>query len=260
MSFAVAGLVFAFTALGGLLGIRTREALPEHHLGAEAKELVRLCMGLVATMTALILGLVTASANGFYEEENAALHHSAADLVMLDHTLAEFGPETQEIREQIRETIAQRIEAAWSGHRSPAVATDAVGSESPGERVLQQILALSPRDEAQRWLQAEALALVADVIKTRWLSLTETTRTISPPFLVVIVFWLCVLFWSFGLFAPRNGTVLAALLLASISVAASVLLILEMQAPYSGLLQISSDPLRLALENLGGPAPGAAPR
>lgn len=71
------------------------------------------------------------------------------------------------------------------------------------------------------------------------------------PFLVVIVFWLSALFWSFGLFAPSNRTVTAVLLLAAVSVAASVLLILEMQTPFAGLMRLSSEPFEYVLAELG---------
>jgi hypothetical protein len=67
----------------------------------------------------------------------------------------------------------------------------------------------------------------------------------------VLVFWLAVLFTSFGLFAPRNGTVVASLFLGALSVAGSTLLILEMSEPFSGMVRISAQPLRFALAHLG---------
>jgi hypothetical protein len=71
------------------------------------------------------------------------------------------------------------------------------------------------------------------------------------PFLVVMVFWLAVIFASFGLFAPRNATVIATLFVCALSVSGAIFLILELDSPFSGLLQISDAPLRNAIAHLG---------
>ena len=249
-SIAIAFVVFLCTFAGGMLGIRSRESLPAHHLSSESKDVVRLCMSLIATMTALILGLVTASAKSSFDAEDTAFHSAAADIVVLDRTLAAYGPETAPLRDALRETLRARLDATKE-RGSPADADTAPGANQ-GEKLLGGILALAPKDDSQRWQQSQALSIGSEVIKTRWLSAIGEGNSVSTPFLVVIVFWLTTLFWSFGLFAPRNGTVTAVLLLSSLSVSASVFLILEMQTPFSGLLRISNAPLRFALQQLGG--------
>ncbi|HXK24222.1 MAG TPA: hypothetical protein VMS55_16250 [Myxococcota bacterium] len=249
-SIAIASLVFLCTFVGGMLGMRSREALPEHHLSSESKDVVRLCMGLIATMTALILGLVTASAKASFDAQDAAFHSAAADIVVLDRTLAAYGRETAPLRDALRETLRARLDATRE-QGSPADAGAEPGA-GQGERLLGGILALTPKDDGQRWQQSQALSIGSEVIKTRWLSAIGEINTVSTPFLIVIVFWLTTLFWSFGLFAPRNGTVTAVMMLSALSVSASVLLILEMQTPFSGLLRISNAPLRYALQQLGG--------
>ena len=71
------------------------------------------------------------------------------------------------------------------------------------------------------------------------------------PFLVVLVFWLTILFASFGLSAPLNTTVLTTLLVCVLSVAGAIFLILELDQPFAGLVQVPSAPLRNALAHLG---------
>ena len=85
----------------------------------------------------------------------------------------------------------------------------------------------------------------------RWTVVEQLGSSLQWPFLVVVVFWLAIIFASFGLFAPRNASVTAALFVAALSVAGSIFLILEMDRPYSGLVKISSAPLRTALAELG---------
>lgn len=246
---AIAAAVFAATFVGALLGMRISRALPEQHLDAGSKDVVRLCMGLIATMTALILGLVTASAKESFDSQGAALRTGAAEIVTLDRMLAAFGPAATAVRAELRALVAERLRAAEERGTSPA--ESGPGAGRGGEAVLRHILDLKPADDAQRWLQSQALGQASDVLRTRWASVTRASAPVPGPFLVVIGFWLTALFWSFGLFAPRNAMVIAVLALGAASVSACVFLILEMQTPFSGILAVSLDPLRYALEQLG---------
>ena len=247
--FLIALGVFASTFIGALLGIRSGNRLPEHHLSNESKDVVRICMSLIATLTALVLGLVTASAKEQFDAQDVGVRSVAASLLMLDSTLARFGPETQPIRNDLKHTLEVRIRMIWEQGLSPGSPVPA-GVKGPDD-FEDAVLALSPKNDRERWLQSQALSSVTDVLRTRWLALSGAQKAVPTPFLVVIAFWLVALFWSFGLFAPRNPTVIAVLMLASASVAASVLLILEMQTPFSGFLRISSAPLEYVLQMLG---------
>jgi len=93
--------------------------------------------------------------------------------------------------------------------------------------------------------------LAVDLGKTRWLMYEQETGSVSIPLLVVLVFWLTVIFISFGLFAPFNVTVVSSLFASALSVSGAIFLILEMYTPYEGLVQISNAPLRAALAHLG---------
>jgi uncharacterized membrane protein YGL010W len=110
-----------------------------------------------------------------------------------------------------------------------------------------RITALKPADEAQRFVQARALQLLGSLGDTRLLLSEQARAGISWPFLVVLVFWLVVLFVGFGLFARRNATLVIALLLGALSVSGAIFLILEMNRPYTGMMQISIEPIRYVL-------------
>ena len=251
-SIAVAAAVFAFTLAGAFVGMRSRAALPEHHLSNDSKSVVQLCMGLIATLTALVLGLVTASAKDSFDAQGSAVRTMAAGVLLLDRTLEEYGPETAIIRAEIQRALADRVAAIWTDDPPPPGATAAGVGVKTAFEIEREILALAPKDDAQRWAQSQALSTASDTLKTRLVSLTQQTSSVPTPFLLVITLWLSVLFWSFGLFAPRNATVLAVLVLTAASVSACVLLILEMQTPFTGFMQVSREPLLYALRNLGG--------
>lgn len=245
-------IVFACTFGGALLGIWLRTALPEHHLNAESRDTVKVGIGLIATMTALVLGLVTASAKNSFDAVDTAVKENAIEILALDRVLARYGPETGEIRVGLKNAMQARIEMIWpQGSSNPAnldPTHSGIGSKVEG--LADAIRSLHPRDDSQRTLQSRALDLAEALLKARWLVLAGTETSVPVPFLVILLFWLTIIFTSFGLFAPRNATVLAVLFVCAVSVGGAVFLVLEMDAPFDGLLKVSADPLRYAHAHL----------
>jgi hypothetical protein len=244
----VSAIIFLFIFGGAMLGMWLRTVLPEHHLDAETKDLVKLGVGLVGTMAALLLGLLVASAKSSYDAQRGELLQMAANTVLLDRRLAHYGPETGEVRGLFRVAMARMIGQIWPQDGKEG---GGIGSQHSGEVVFDKIHALTPRNDVQRTIQSQAESMAINIAQTRWLLFEQSGSSISTPFLVVVVFWLSVLFLSFGLFAPRNATALVTLFISAISVAGALFLILELDRPFSGLIQISSAPLRSALEVLG---------
>jgi hypothetical protein len=208
-------------------------------------------MGLVATMTALLLGLVTASARSAFDAQDLGVRNSAVNILTLDRFLARYGPETKPTRDLLRKALAFRVESTWPSDGSAGTGLNQKLSAPAIEEIENQIVALSPQNDGQRWFKGEALKLSEEVMKARWRILGSQTGAVPLPFLCVVIFWLTVTFASFGLYAPRNATVVAVLLVAAVSVGAAVFLILELDGPFHGVIKISSAPMRFALENLG---------
>ena len=248
---AVALVTLACTFGASLAASFVRSWLPPAHLSKESQDVVRLGIGLVATMTALLLGLVTAAARGTFDSHDNAVRNSAANLLTLDRHLARYGAETKPTRDLIQRAVAYRLETIWSNEGASASPLDTSDATPPVEEVENQILALTPQNDTQRWLKSEALKLSEEIVKTRWRVLGGSGGAVPMPFLVVVIFWLTVTFASFGLYAPRNFTVMFVLFVAAASVGAAVFLILELDGPFDGLIRVSSGPLRYALANLG---------
>lgn len=247
---AIAGFV-CFGVLGGAaLGVGLRGLLPAHHMSEESRQIVNVAIGLVATLSALVLGLLVASAKSSFDARNAEIKESAAKLVLLDHTLREYGPETRAVRDYVRTLTERRIEHTWNpsapGQPLAELRHDAAGAEQIRTKLWQ----LVPGTDAQRWLHARALALVADVEASRWMVVEASHASIPRPFLVVLAFWLAAIFCALGLFAPRNATVWVVLVVCAVSVSTAVLMILEMDQPFEGILTVSSAPLQSAVEEM----------
>src|SRR5579862_4269952 len=107
-------IIFFCIFSGGLVGMWLRGILPEHHLGAENKNLLQLSAGLIGTMAALLLGLLVASAKSSYDTRSTELTQMAADAILLDRALAHFGPATEQARGTLKMTVARTIDQIWS--------------------------------------------------------------------------------------------------------------------------------------------------
>ena len=127
---------------------------------------------------------------------------------------------------------------------------DTAEQSPPVEEVENQILRLSPENDTQRWFKSEALKLSEEIVKTRWRALGAAGGSVPIPFLMVVIFWLTVTFTSFGLYAPRNATVIAVLFVAAVSVAAAMFLIMELDGPFDGVIKVSSAPFRFVLAHI----------
>jgi hypothetical protein len=247
-SFAISLIVFLCVFGGAVAGTVVRGPLPSPHLSADSKETVKLAMGLVATMAALVLGLLVSSAKSSYDAKSAELTDMSARVILLDRVLAHYGPETKEARDVLRGGLVDSLDRIWPQERSR---TSEVIPPSTAEVLLDKIQALSPKDDTQRSLKTQALSMAMGIGQTRWLLFAQGATSVSKPMLMILVFWLTAIFISFGLFAPRNTTVIAAFSVSGLSVSCAIFLILEMYAPFGGLIEISSAPLRFALTHLG---------
>jgi Protein of unknown function (DUF4239) len=223
--------------------------LPEEHLSNDTKDVVKLGIALIATMAALVLGLLIASAKSTYDTRRNQLLQVSADIILLDRVLANYGAETKDARAILQRSVAAAIEQFWPATGDRPATPDRRASSV--EALVDKIQQLSPKSEAQRFLQNQALMMVLDLGRTRVLMFEQLDSSIPVPFLVVLVFWLAIIFASFGLFAPRNATVIAAFFVCALSVSGAIFLILELDRSFEGLLQVSSTPLRAALAQLG---------
>lgn len=241
-------VVFVCVFSGAMLGVLLQRLLPDRHLTAESKDVVRLAMGLVATTLALVLGLLIASAKNFYDIQTTEVTQLAANVLLLDRVLSHYGGEAGEARAALQKTVNSEIEFMW--RRNKAAESSQVTTRT-GETTLDKIQALSPKDDRQRSLQAQAVSLAIQIGQTRMLLYAQRQIPVPKPLLVMLIFWLIALFASFGLFAPRTLTVQVTLLIAAAAVCGAIFLILEMYHPYGGWIQLSDAPLRAALAQLG---------
>jgi len=248
---AIGLIVLVCTFGGALLGVLLRSVLPAHHTNDASKDVVKLVTGLIATLAALVLGLLVASSKNSFDTVNEGFRESAAKIILLDRALAQYGPETKELRELVKAGFTSRVEQYFPKGQAGNSALHSPEATAKMEGLQQRLRALSPQNDTQRALQSRALELSDAVTQARWLAIAHEENSIPTPFLVVLVFWLAVMFTSFGLFAPRNAIAITVLFLGAISLSAAIFLIEELSDPLEGFIAISRAPMDRAIGYLG---------
>jgi hypothetical protein len=244
-------VAFACIFGGTLLGMFVRIILPGHHVSDESKDAVKLGIGMIATMAALVLALLIASAKGNFDTRSSGLSQVGAQVILLDRIMAHYGPETMEARDLLRRNVSSVIARVWPEDKIEQAVAKTPEGRVDIDAVQDKLLQLSPRNDSQRWLHSRALQVSGDIAEGRWLLIEHRQSSVPMPFLVMLIFWLTFIFAGFGLFSPRNTTVIAVFLICALSAAGSLFLIMELDTPYVGLMKVSSAPLRNALAHLG---------
>ncbi|MBY5544826.1 DUF4239 domain-containing protein [Rhizobium leguminosarum] len=252
-SLLVGGLVFVFLSMATSIGLVVRGRLPDHHLNAESKDVIRLATAVVGTLSALTLGLLIASAKSSYDNAEVEMRTAAARVLLLDRVMAQYGPETDKARQLMRELIERRLSRGWTAETTDETSGNAPGEYQDIEAVQAVLRSLAPRGSVQHALQARAVEVSGMMAEAHWLLVESGEEGLPWAFVTVLVCWLSLLFATFGLQAPANLTVLSILLVCALSVAGAIFLVSDMANPDVGLIRVSDAPLQFAIERLGKP-------
>ena len=231
------------------IGMWLRRFLPEHHLSPNSRDTVKLAMGLVATMSALLLGLLVNSAKTSYDTTRTEVMQKASKYALLDRILAIYGPRAAEVRSDLPALFEESIRRTWPDDADIQAQSKRV--TEMGNAFYAAVLRLEARDDTERALKAQAVSLTLELGQLNSLMQAESTTSISKPMLVVVVLWLVIIFFGFSLVAPPNATANFALIASALCVAGALFLILELDHPFGGLMRISSEPMLNVLRQLG---------
>lgn len=236
---------------GVVLGLYIHSRLPDQHLSNDSKDTVKLGAAMIATLSALVLGLLISSAMSTFNTVEAEITQGSARIILLDRVLADYGPETKDARAQLRRSVASGIEDVWPEAKTTVPGMTLFEHANGMELVQARLRMLTPATDARRQLLVQAQQLSNELLQFRWLVIEQLQIGLPIPLLVTLVFWLTVLHVSFGLFAPRNATVIMVLLVTVLSVSSALFIILELNHPLTGMIKVSSAPLLKALELMG---------
>jgi hypothetical protein len=251
-SLLVTVIVFACLFSGALLGMALRLILPAHHLSQSSTDVIKLATGLMATLAALVLGLLISSANTSHNTIEGEYRSVLATIELLDRHLADYGPEAVSARDLLRHAVIRGFQVTWPQEDFGPQEPPRAGGRSGVEALQGNLLHLSPTTDAQKWLQSQSLQLLGALAQARLLLNDQEIGVALPtPLLVVLIAWATAIFISFGLFARPNATIIASLLIAALAVGGAIFMITELGSPFGGLMQISSAPAHAAIALLG---------
>ena len=250
-SVAFAGIVFVCTFGGAMIGMYASSRLPDHHLSPASTTVVRLAIAFVVALATLVISLMISSARTSFATKDAEYRRGTADLILLDRAMAHYGPETKGARDLLRRVAETKLREFWPEDSTPREQSCPIEIGAGIEQIEDALRALEPKDNAQRSLQARSLQISADIETLTWLLAEQGGSAVRWPTLVILVFWLTMIFISFGFSAPRNATVVATLFVCSLSIAGAMYLLVQLDRPYSGYIKVSSAPLRAAIDQLG---------
>ena len=254
MTIALYGLVaFAIIFSGAISGLFLARLLPEHYRHDATRRVVQTSMAMVSLLSALVLGLLVATAKNKFDTSNREVEEFAANLMRLDRELSNYGEEAKEIRPLLKQFALAKFEASWPARGAASVDTGDPPQWRLLENVQRKLRALSPQTDAQRSTLASALAIANELSKTTWLQKAEEPSHVPHPFILILVVWLFLLFVSFGFFAPFNALAVTALLVCAASLAGAITLVVDMDRPFEGFISISSQPMEDALALINAP-------
>ena len=260
--FEVAGLVLLLVLASSGAGQILQPALHEHHKSRETIDAVRLVISILVTFTALVLGLVTNSVKSSYDLFDARMRGFASDIIELDQRLREYGADTDPQRAVLRTYVAAAIADTWRDEPRPPggyptfAPTQGYERQELGALLIEldgAIRRLAPTDDFHRRLADSIAARMTETLQQRWLLVVTPRDTLSPPFIILMTSWLVMIFGVFGLSSPRNLVVSVTILMCALSISSAVYLILDLDSPLTGLIRVSSAPLRSALDHIDSP-------
>jgi hypothetical protein len=244
----VSSLVFALVFAGALVGMAIRQAVPETHFTPEAKDTIRLAIGLVVTMTGLVLGMLVSSSKTFFDAEKNQVAEMASQIILMNDLLTGYGPETKEARIEALGFVEDAADRIWPKEKSELFQ---LRPKNHSQDFYNELQLLVPKNDPQASAKAQLISLTMSLKKGYWLMYLQTVQTPIPtPLLMVVTSWLMAIFVSFGIFAPRNLTVIVTLIVCAMAVSAAIFIILSMYAPFSGVLRISPAAVRDAVNQM----------
>jgi hypothetical protein len=248
----VSAIVAACVFFGGVAGLSLGGVLPDAHRSKETQDVVRLATGMLSVLASLLLGLLIATARTSFQATDSSLRNYAAELILLDETLRDYGDAALAPRRLVRDYTQRLLERTWPPPGAPAEPYLVEDRQAAVllERVREQVRALKPADAGGSWLQDQALSEITSVMHQRWQLVEQVGPSVQPVMLGILVSWIVAIFASFGLNVPRNATVLAAFAVCALAIGSSIFLVEELDSPFEGVLRLSPAPVQAALSHM----------
>ena len=244
----IALVIFLCLAAAPLISMAIWPRLPARHRDDDTNNVVRLAANLFGVMTSLVLGLMINSAKNTFESIDHNVHAYATEMILLDRTLRQYGLDADAVRQPLVAYVQRVAAGLLQTNETPVVSNQL--SEHLLTEIGTRLDALAPPDATHGPLLQDARQRLQKVLEMRWVLIEQSEGAIPGPLIAMLVAWLALIFASFGFRAPRNAITLATYVVSAALIAGAIYLILDMDVPFSGPIQISPVPLERALAEL----------
>ena len=252
MSAIIGLLTLCFLVVAFLVVLTLHPRLPARHRDENTVSSVRLSVGIIATLSALVLGLILSSEKNNYDMVQRDIKSFGVELMALDGSLHSCGPGSDQARQELIGYTVWIVAHGWPTADQPETAANEVGRGWMTK--LEGAIADLPQTRPeQTFFAAQAVQDVRAVVRRRQAIISEDTAYLPPILTVILIIWLTVLFGSLGYCVPRNAVVIASTLFAATTVASAVFLMLELDDAFSGFIAVSERPLLAALQTMRYP-------
>lgn len=244
----IAVAVFVCLVSASLLMMHWYPKLAARHRDDDTNTVVRLVANIFVVMTSLVFGLMINSAKNTFETIDANMHAYATSLIIFDRTLRAYGDPAQETHERLVTYLEQAIAHPFRGDEAlqHVKSTAAQYVDDIGKA----LSIIKPPDRFHETMLVDIRQQYHGIIEQRWKIVEQSEGAIPGPLIAMLVAWMTLIFASFGYRAPRNPMVIGMFTVSSFLIAASVYLVLDMDIPFHGPIQISDEPLRRALAEM----------
>lgn len=250
-SLVFAAFVFICIFVASLAGFQLQRALPRNFTDDATEGNVRSVLGMLSMLTAVVLGFVTTDAKKSFDHASEIVADTAVRMVSIDRILADFGDDGARLRAALRRYAKSWIERIQSPAGDTHSDLRTVQRAAELEAFVEGIQRLKSSSASQSEQQERAVELSLGILHDRWALKTEHSASTPRVFLIVLLAWLAIEFFIFGLFATLNTPVLIATFLGAIMVASAFFLVLDLEGPMTGPMRISTGAMERALAIMG---------
>lgn len=232
-SIGVTLIAFAIICAASFVGFALKKCLREHHLTPSTQDAVKLATGIVATLAALVLGLLIASAKQTYDTRVAEVHTFVINLTLLDRSMRQYEPPLTKEREALAGFARDVRTRLWGRHRD--VHADVLAELDAVRNAFRDLDPKTPRNKS---LHDRYMGLSATLVLAANELLLSDEGKVSGTIVVIVDVWLAVIFVGFALFAPFNRVSVTAMIVSAAAVAMALFLIIEMNSPFRGYITV----------------------
>lgn len=244
-NFLVSFIIFIFLSFSALATMFLHRKMRPHYWDDETAAVVRLIANIFVVMTSLVFGLMMNSAKNTYEAIDSNVHAFGTDIIVLDRTLRNYGPDTAVARKQLDNYVEEAILSPTRGSDNHQEKPDLTGQLL--DKLGKELARIEPTSDYKAQILLDIRQQYHNIVEQRWGLIEKSEGSMPIPIIAMLAAWLTLIFASYGYRSPKNAITISMVIVSAFLISSSLYLVLDMNEPFSGPISISDMPLKRAL-------------